>query len=520
MTEATVVRIEPEGTPEPRSAPEGAVVAYQPQREAQTALYELGGMSDQEFESRIATLKAGVARIETLQRSLLTETVDWGNVPGVPKAFLFKPGAEKLGLFYHLVPEFTTTREVTEQSTGIDRIDYTTTCLLHHQSHEGPVVGAGIGVASSWEARYRWRNTERICPVCGKPAVIKGNAEYGGGWLCWKKRDGCGAKWTDGTAAIEGQQVGRSENEEPHDLGNTLAKMSEKRAHVDAVIRATGSSGIFTQDEDKVAPDTAAPPVPSGAAQRSSEAAPRSGANGVTTTAPAPGHTSLTGEISKVADGIRRETDGNATYDVTFKAGGKTYHAIATGTMAERLVREVKPSVGDPITVEGRYHERGWTDKNGKAMPAVKELLDISRIVVRDEVTLPLDVPSPAATSPSGTATTVDAPTSASTNGNDVDLTDEAHIAFGDMAIKFGEEGYVIDHEKSIIESAERLLRPKSGTYVVHGWLMDHDKRVRCEFITDHDFAPPPKPGEVVTMTGTFVRAPQDGRLILLGQMS
>ena len=519
MTEATVVRIEPEGTPEPRSAPEGAVVAYQPQREAQTALYELGGMSDQEFESRIATLKAGVARIETLQRSLLTVDVDWGNVPGVPKAFLFKPGAEKLGLFYHLVPEFTTTREVTEQSTGIDRIDYTTTCLLHHQSHEGPVVGAGIGVASSWEARYRWRNTERICPVCGKPAVIKGNAEYGGGWLCWKKRDGCGAKWTDGTAAIEGQQVGRSENEEPHDLGNTLAKMSEKRAHVDAVIRATGSSGIFTQDEDKVAPDTAAPPVPSGAAQRSGETAPAAGAG---QSAPAAGYTSLTGEISKVADGIRRETDGNATYDVTFKAGGKTYHAIATGTMAERLVREVKPSVGDPITVEGRYHERGWTDKNGKAMPAVKELLDISRIVVRDEVTLPLDVTSPAATSTSGTATTVDAPTSASTTGSDDDL--DVPLPYDDLDPRnsiedqFGDEGYEVGRRTVIIIDAASLPRPKSGGKVIHGHA-DWEGHA-FELLTDHDWFPVPEKGDEMTFTGRFVKAPQDGRILALGQLS
>jgi hypothetical protein len=33
------------------------------------------------------------------------------------------------------------------------------------------------------------------CPTCGKTAVIKSKAEYGGGYVCWKNRDGCGAKF-------------------------------------------------------------------------------------------------------------------------------------------------------------------------------------------------------------------------------------------------------------------------------------------------------------------------------------
>jgi hypothetical protein len=34
------------------------------------------------------------------------------------------------------------------------------------------------------------------CPECGESkAVIKGKAEYGGGYLCFKKKGGCGAKW-------------------------------------------------------------------------------------------------------------------------------------------------------------------------------------------------------------------------------------------------------------------------------------------------------------------------------------
>lgn len=36
------------------------------------------------------------------------------------------------------------------------------------------------------------------CPNCGKTEhVIKGKEEFGGGWLCWKNKGGCGEKWPD-----------------------------------------------------------------------------------------------------------------------------------------------------------------------------------------------------------------------------------------------------------------------------------------------------------------------------------
>jgi hypothetical protein len=40
------------------------------------------------------------------------------------------------------------------------------------------------------------------CPNCGKDAIIKGREEYGGGWLCYKKNGGCGAKFTTDPATI------------------------------------------------------------------------------------------------------------------------------------------------------------------------------------------------------------------------------------------------------------------------------------------------------------------------------
>jgi hypothetical protein len=103
------------------------------------------------------------------------------------------------------------------------------------------------------ESKYRYREGKRKCPACGSEAIIKGKAEYGGGWLCFAKKGGCGAKYKDGDPTIECQQAGRIESEDPADQYNTVLKMAKKRAHVDATLTATAASDIFTQDVEDFA---------------------------------------------------------------------------------------------------------------------------------------------------------------------------------------------------------------------------------------------------------------------------
>jgi hypothetical protein len=111
------------------------------------------------------------------------------------------------------------------------------------------------------ESKYRFRGGARKCPKCGKETIIKGKAEYGGGWLCFVKKGGCGFKWPDGAAEIESQSVEKVENENPADHYNTVLKMAKKRAFVDATITATAASDIFTQDigddESETVPENA-----------------------------------------------------------------------------------------------------------------------------------------------------------------------------------------------------------------------------------------------------------------------
>jgi hypothetical protein len=155
-------------------------------------------------------------------------------------------------------------------------------CELHLGDIAGPVVAVGYGSANSWERKHRYRRGERVCPKCGLVGqVIKGKEEYGGGWLCWKSKGGCGAKWPDGAPEIEGQQVGDVENPDPYDLENTLVKMAKKRAHIDAALTGTASSDLFTQDLDEGGPSEKdhAPAAKTAAPAKGRAATPASPAN-------------------------------------------------------------------------------------------------------------------------------------------------------------------------------------------------------------------------------------------------
>jgi len=64
----------------------------------------------------------------------------------------------------------------------------------------GYEIKRGIASREEMEKTDRMKQddqrSEILCPDCGSGAsVIKGKPEYGGGYLCYKKKGGCGAKW-------------------------------------------------------------------------------------------------------------------------------------------------------------------------------------------------------------------------------------------------------------------------------------------------------------------------------------
>ena len=197
----------------------------------------------------VAMARERLMQFQQFVKEYLVEGEDFGTIPSTPKPTLYKPGADKLCELYGLADEY----EVTQRTEDFDKglFDYEVKCILVRKP-EMTLVSSGLGSCNSYETKYRWRDSKRQCPACGKDAMIKGKEEYGGGWLCFAKKGGCGAKFGDNDTAITGQVVGRTQNEDVADIKNTILKMALKRAKISAVLSATRSSGVFTQDLEDI----------------------------------------------------------------------------------------------------------------------------------------------------------------------------------------------------------------------------------------------------------------------------
>lgn len=184
----------------------------------------------------------------------MKQDVDYGVIPGTgSKPTLLKPGAEKLGALFQLDVQLE--NDKTWHDDG--HLTVVSRAVVFHQP-TGTRLGSGEGICTTREAKYAYRNADRVCPACSQPAIIKGKAEYGGGWLCFKKKGGCGAKFPDGATEIESQPTGKVPNENLADAYNTVDKMASKRARIDAVLAVTGASALFTQDIEDFAPSDGA----------------------------------------------------------------------------------------------------------------------------------------------------------------------------------------------------------------------------------------------------------------------
>lgn len=181
---------------------------------------------------------------------ILNDGTDYGTIPGTnDKKVLLKPGAEKLCSFFGFSTEFII-GECIEDWTGEHHSKepffyYRYKCRL---LKNGRALGEGDGSCNSWESKYRWRNSARKCPKCGQEAIIIGKKEFGGGFVCFKKKNGCGSKFGDKDPAITGQEVGRVPNPDVADVVNTIQKMAQKRALIQATLIVTNASDAFTQD--------------------------------------------------------------------------------------------------------------------------------------------------------------------------------------------------------------------------------------------------------------------------------
>jgi hypothetical protein len=206
-------------------------------------------ITQEEIPLTPADVKHQIGLIQEIMKDAMKSGEHYGVIPGCgDKPSLLKPGAEKLNLTFRMAPD---PEIIVKELSGAHR-EYQVKVKMN-SIVTGRFLGAGVGSASTMETKWRYRKAEQKCPKCGKEAIIRGKKEYGGGWLCFTKKGGCGARFKDGDTEIENQNMGRIEHDNPADYYNTCLKMAKKRALVDAVLTVTAASDIFTQDIEEMA---------------------------------------------------------------------------------------------------------------------------------------------------------------------------------------------------------------------------------------------------------------------------
>jgi len=198
-------------------------------------------------ERSVDEVIAQVRKVEELMRRAMKPGIHYGRIPGVDKPTLLKAGGEFLLLLFRLSPKYTHAHLGGDIGGG-GHLTIESTCTLSGVS--GRELGSGTGLCSTREQKYGKRMVARTCPTCRAPAIIKGKAEYGGGWICFRKKGGCGEKFSALDESITSQIIGEIDNPNLPDTYNTVTKMADKRALIASVLNSTAASGIFTQDVD------------------------------------------------------------------------------------------------------------------------------------------------------------------------------------------------------------------------------------------------------------------------------
>ncbi|MDF2571995.1 MAG: hypothetical protein K0R55_3599 [Sporomusa sp.] len=206
------------------------VTVLAPQQQS-GALLDMDSSGASEMAIRLAEMTTKLDLVQRFFKQVMVKDLDYGIIPGTDKPTLYKPGAEKLCELYGFAPIVKSKSDTRDFKNGY-YLSEIIMQIVHRKT--GTIIAEGVGEASSYESkyRYRWVYESDVPKGLDKEALVnkifkskKNGAEY--------------AKY-------------RIENTDLIDQWNTILKMAKKRALVDAVLSATRSSSIFSQSEDEM----------------------------------------------------------------------------------------------------------------------------------------------------------------------------------------------------------------------------------------------------------------------------
>lgn len=156
-----------------------------------------------EFAITFNEAKNRLVMLQAFVKELMIPGLDYGLIPGCPKPSLFKPGAEKLCDIYGFSKLIAVSNRSEDWQEGFFSYEVKATLI---NKRTGLVEAEGVGNCNSKERKYK--------------------------------------------------------NQDAFNITNTILKMAKKRAIVDAVLSATRSSGIFSQDIEDLKGDKSNGPTP------------------------------------------------------------------------------------------------------------------------------------------------------------------------------------------------------------------------------------------------------------------
>jgi hypothetical protein len=192
----------------------------------------------------IAEITKQYDQIVQAMKHVMKDGEHYGTIPGCGiKKTLLKPGAEVLMTLFGL------SNDVDEARYNMPDNHRECVCKVSIFAPSGRKLGTGVGSCSTMESKYRFRtgpieitgkNVPRDYWDLRSSDPEKAQESLGGKGHVVKK--GNDQKWY---IAIQGEVI---ENNNPANEYNTVLKMSSKRALIDAVLKSTAASFLFTQD--------------------------------------------------------------------------------------------------------------------------------------------------------------------------------------------------------------------------------------------------------------------------------
>ena len=123
----------------------------------------------------VGELEAQVHLVQEVMARVMKKGDHYGTIPGTKKPTLFKAGAEKLGMVFHLDPTYRT------EQVNLDHghREYEVRCILTHRNTGR--TWEGVGGCSTMEKKYRYRGqgSDRVENPDGSHGYFRGILSHG-----------------------------------------------------------------------------------------------------------------------------------------------------------------------------------------------------------------------------------------------------------------------------------------------------------------------------------------------------